>query len=121
MNSSHPTWGDLSQNGYGHPALIYILTEFTRYPVTRWLRVVIDSGCTWHVHNRLDDLVNTLPCSDIIVDANGHQVTCAFKGDLPLLAQDAKGKEFQIVLRGVRYSHRIALQMGRANRLGSRG
>ena len=76
----------------------------TRYPVTRWLRVVIDSGCTWHVHNQLDDLVNPLPCSDIIVDANGRQVTCAFKGDLPLLAQDAQGKEFQIILRGVRYS-----------------
>ena len=45
-----------------------------------------------------------MPCSDIIVDANGHRVTCAFKGDLPLLAQDSQGKEFHIVLRGVRYS-----------------
>ena len=76
----------------------------TRHHVTRWLRVVIDSGCTWHVHNSLDDLINCVPCADVIVDANGHKVTCPFKGDLPLLAQDSNGKEFRIVLRGVRYS-----------------
>ena len=76
----------------------------TNHTVTRWLRVVIDSGCTWHVHDRLEDLSNVVPCSDIIVDANGHRVTCAFKGDLPLLAQDTGGKEFRIMLRGVRYS-----------------
>ena len=76
----------------------------TRHHVTRWLRVVIDSGCTWHVHNCLEDLINSVPCADVIVDANGHKVTCAFKGDLPLLAQDSDGKEFRMVLRGVRYS-----------------
>ena len=68
------------------------------------MRVVIDSGCTWHVHNQLDDLVNVVSCSDIIVDANGRKVTCPFKGDLPVLAQDSQGKEFRLVLRGVRYS-----------------
>ena len=76
----------------------------TRHHVTRWLRVVIDSGCTWHVHNCLTDLINCVPCADVIVDANGHKVTCAYKGDLPLLALDSSGKEFRIVLRGVRYS-----------------
>ena len=65
---------------------------------------MIDSGCTWHVHNQLDDLVNVVSCSDIIVDANGRKVTCPFKGDLPVLAQDSQGKEFRLVLRGVRYS-----------------
>ena len=76
----------------------------TRHHVTRWLRVVIDSGCTWHVHNCLTDLINCVPCADVIVDANGHKVTCAYKGDLPLLALDSSEKEFRIVLRGVRYS-----------------
>ena len=76
----------------------------TRHAITRWLQVVIDSGCTWHVHNNLDDLINVVPCSDVIVDANGHSVTCGSKGDLPLLAKDSLGKEFHIVLRGVRYS-----------------
>ena len=68
----------------------------TRHAITRWLQVVIDSGCTWHVHNNLDDLINVVPCSDVIVDANGRSVTCGSKGDLPLLAKDSLGKEFHI-------------------------
>ena len=70
----------------------------------RWARLVIDSGCTWHVHNRLEDLINVRTTNDIITDANGRDINCTRKGDLPLLIRNKRGEEFRFLLRGVRYA-----------------
>ena len=74
------------------------------HPVHRWARLVIDSGCTWHVHNRLDELSNVRDCDDVVVDANGNEVECAKMGDLLVVVQDSRKREFRVWLRGVRYS-----------------
>ena len=76
----------------------------TKRAVHKWMYAVIDSGCTWHVQNCLEDLINVTSCSDVIVDANGRKVKCPHRGDLPLLVTDKSGKEYTILLRGVRYS-----------------
>ena len=31
------------------------------FTITKWMSVVIDSGCTWHVHHSVDDLINVRP------------------------------------------------------------
>lgn len=74
------------------------------YSVRRWTELVIDSGCTWHVHNRLEDLVNVRPCNDVIEDAAGKQMRCTKRGDLPLLIRSTHGVEFVFLLRGVRWA-----------------
>ena len=72
--------------------------------VARWARLVVDSGCTWHVHNRLEDLHNVRNCDDVVVDANGNEVTCPKVGDLLVVARDSRKREFKIWLKGVRFS-----------------
>ncbi|KAL3933603.1 MAG: hypothetical protein SGPRY_000215 [Prymnesium sp.] len=41
---------------------------------------ITDSGCTWHVHNMLDDLsdASPSPCSDVVVDAGGKRIQCTY-------------------------------------------
>ena len=34
----------------------------TALPVRRWSKLVVDSGCTWHVHHTLEELINVRPC-----------------------------------------------------------
>mmetsp|Transcript_32844 Transcript_32844/g.79785 ORF Transcript_32844/g.79785 Transcript_32844/m.79785 type:complete len:1719 (+) Transcript_32844:1464-6620(+) len=74
----------------------------SRFHVSRWLTLIVDSGCTWHIHNRRDDLVNLRPCNDVVIDAHGRQARCSTMGDLPLALRDSKGRELCLLLRGVR-------------------
>ena len=74
------------------------------HTILRWLEVVIDSGCTWHVHHTLEDLVNVKPCNDTVVDAQGNTVVCAWVGDLRVVMLDHRNHEYCVTLRGVRYS-----------------
>ena len=66
------------------------------------LALVMDSGCTWHVHPVREDLVNLRPCNDRVegVDRKVHPCTCM--GDLPIVAQDAAGVHRQLLLQNVR-------------------
>ena len=70
--------------------------------VAKWLRIVIDSGCTWHVHPIQEDLINQRPCSDTITNASGVDCACTCVGDLPLVVRDAHNREYRLLLRGVR-------------------
>ena len=46
------------------------------HSIRRWIELVIDSGCTWHVHHTVEDLVNVKPCHDTVIDAQGNSVEC---------------------------------------------
>ena len=74
----------------------------------RWSKFVVDSGCTWHVHNELSELINVRPCHDVVEDAIGNETRCEWIGDLPVAARDAAGREYQLLLRGVRHSDAFA-------------
>ena len=74
----------------------------TAKPIKRWVKMVIDSGSTWHVHNNRDDLTNQRDCHDTINDAQGNLHTCDCIGDLTLLARDKRGREVSFTLRDVR-------------------
>ena len=58
----------------------------TAQPIKGWIKLIIDSGSTWHVHNNRDDLTNQRPCLDTISDAQGTLHSCDCIGDLTLLA-----------------------------------
>ena len=74
------------------------------HAIQRWSQLVIDSGCTWHVHNNLKELINVRDCNDVVVDANGNEVECTKVGDLLVVVRDVRQREFKVLLRGVRYS-----------------
>ena len=63
---------------------------------------VIDSGCSWHCHPHIDDLINRRPCNDTMagIDGKPQRVKCI--GDLPALARDSSGVWRRIIIRDVR-------------------
>ena len=66
------------------------------------LLLIIDSGCTWHVHHRESDLINRRPCLDLIAGVDGVDVPARVIGDLPMMARDVKGRSRHFLLRNVR-------------------
>lgn len=66
------------------------------------MSLVVDSGCTWHIHNVRSDLINLRHCNDTVVDAHGRRARCEVMGDLPIAVRDDRGQEFRLLLRGVR-------------------
>ena len=55
------------------------------------LSLVIDSGCTWHVHPNRADLVNIRPCTDTMKGVDDVLHKCEGLGDLPIVAKDRSG------------------------------
>ena len=71
-------------------------------PSTQICWSVIDSGCSWHCHPYIKDLINTRRCNDTMtgIDGKPQKVTCI--GDLPALTRDHLGVWRRIVIRNVR-------------------
>ena len=67
-----------------------------------WLSVVIDSGCSWHVHYRREDLINLRSCNDTMTGVDGKARRVEGIGDLPALSRDNKGRLQRITIRNVR-------------------
>ena len=63
---------------------------------------VIDSGCSWHCHPRLEDLINRRPCHDTMtgIDGKPQRVKCI--GDLPAFVRDNTGLWRRVIIRNVR-------------------
>ena len=66
------------------------------------LEVVIDSGCSWHVHPNLPDLINQRRCNDTITGVDNEEHRCVAIGDLPIIAKDRRGRLRRFLLRNVR-------------------
>ena len=93
-----------SRGSGGNPVSDNAKAWVTSNPVRRWLRLIVDSGSTWHVHNRLEDMSNVRKCFDTVVDASGKAIPCSHVGDLLLLVHDHRNRELRFWLKGVRYS-----------------
>ena len=72
-----------------------------RLGAAAWVWAIIDSGCSWHVHHRIEDCINLRPCHDKItgIDGKVHRATAI--GDLPAVANGG-GKWHKILIRNVR-------------------
>lgn len=68
--------------------------------VVKWLDLVIDSGCTWHVRGNLEDLIDVRKCSNVVEDASRNEVSCTHMGDLLLAIRDNRGRELCLLLKG---------------------
>ena len=70
----------------------------------RSISLIIDSGCTWHMHNRLSDLINVRGCRDSLVGLEDTVVECRYIGDLPVSCTDSSGERRTLLIRNVRYA-----------------
>ena len=75
---------------------------FAALPGNRFIRLVIDSGCTWHAHPHRKDLINVRPTDDSFVSADGTECKCDGVGDMPVICKDSSGKEIRVLLQDVR-------------------
>eukprot|EP00966_Prymnesium_polylepis_P269511 6226229-Prymnesium_polylepis.1 len=65
------------------------------------LTITLDSGCTFHMHHRREDLMHARPCSDVIPGLT-EKVYCKWIGDLPITATDKSGRSRNLLVRDVR-------------------
>ena len=63
---------------------------------------MVDSGCTWHVHWREEDLINLRPCNASVTGVDGKPQRITKMGDMPALVRDRQGKFVKILIRDVR-------------------
>eukprot|EP00965_Chrysotila_dentata_P136442 4511888-Pleurochrysis_carterae.AAC.1 len=68
----------------------------------RLISFVVDSGCTWHIHPHLSDLVNVRACHDLVAGIDGRPQRCTAIGDLPICAMNESGQLVHVTLRNVR-------------------
>ena len=64
--------------------------------------LAVDSGCTWHLHHRRDQLKNLRPCDDSIKGIGGVSRRCLEMGDLEISTLDEDGRETFVKLTDVR-------------------
>jgi hypothetical protein len=69
---------------------------------TKPLDIIIDSGCTWHVHPYKHHLINRKPTNDTISGIDGKSNKCSCIGDLPITAIDSIGQKRKITIKNVR-------------------
>ena len=100
--ASHPPDQTTTQRGHallGRAGLEHLkVSDIAKYIC--WS--VIDSGCSWHCHPHIKDLINRRPCNDTMtgIDGKPQKVTCI--GDLPALSRDHLGVWRRIIIRNVR-------------------
>ena len=63
---------------------------------------IVDSGCTWHSHPEVKDLINVRPCTDKISCAGGVIHHASHIGDLPVVCHNQAGRERVVLVRDVR-------------------
>eukprot|EP00965_Chrysotila_dentata_P127276 4208942-Pleurochrysis_carterae.AAC.1 len=63
---------------------------------------VVDSGCTYHIHSDLRDLIHVRSCSETVSGVDGKPRPCVAVGDLPLTVRDSHNRLRDYTLTNVR-------------------
>ncbi len=93
---------DLANGGATAAAAVAALKVDTRAKRVG-LNLVIDSGCTFHMHGHKADLINQRRCSDTVGGIDGIVHHCTTIGDLPVFARATSGKIYRLLLQDVRH------------------
>ncbi len=93
---------DLANGGATAAAAVSALKVDTRAKRVG-LNLVIDSGCTFHMHGHKADLINQRRCSDTVGGIDGIVHHCTTIGDLPVFARATSGKIYRLLLQDVRH------------------
>ena len=65
-------------------------------------RMIVDSGCTFHLHNDASDLINTRTCEDTISGLSDSTVSCTVMGDMPVAVKTDDGQTHYLLIPNVR-------------------
>ena len=65
-------------------------------------RMIVDSGCTFHLHNDANDLINVRRCEDTISGLSDSSVNCSVMGDMPVAVKTADGQMHYMLIPEVR-------------------
>ena len=68
-------------------------------------RMIVDSGCTFHLHNEANDLINVRACDDTISGLSDSSVSCSVIGDLPIAVKAHDGKMHYFLIPNVRIAN----------------
>ena len=93
--------------------LSYVARSLRNSPASKQRRALVtiigvDSGCTFHTHNNVDDLVDVRPCKESFKNINGDITRCTKMGNLPLAYLDSSNKVKRLVIPNVRYVESFA-------------
>ncbi|MGZ0213958.1 MAG: hypothetical protein ACKVI4_15900, partial [Actinomycetales bacterium] len=66
------------------------------------IHAIIDSGCSWHVHHRREDLINLRPSHETMTGVDGKPRRVEAIGDLPVVAKDRRGRSRKLIIPNVR-------------------
>ena len=65
-------------------------------------RMIVDSGCTFHLHNDASDLINSRICEDTISGLSDSSVNCTVMGDMPVAIKTDDGQMHYLLIPNVR-------------------
>eukprot|EP00965_Chrysotila_dentata_P153772 5083419-Pleurochrysis_carterae.AAC.7 len=71
----------------------------------RHIGFVVDSGCTYHMHPNVRDLVNVRSCNDTVSGVDGKPHPCVAEGDIPLTARNAQSRQLHTHQSALRALH----------------
>jgi hypothetical protein len=75
------------------------------------ITLAVDSGSTWHLHPRRDQLHNLRPCNDSIKGIGGASQQCVEMGDLSFSALDENGGKVTVELSDVRLAPNVDIAL----------
>ena len=81
------------------------------------ITLAVDSGSTWHLHPRRDQLHNLRPCNDSIKGIGGASQQCVEMGDLSFSALDENGGKVTVELSDVRLAPNVDIALISASQL----
>ena len=64
--------------------------------------MIVDSGCTFHLHNDANDLINSRACEDTISGLSDSSVNCTAMGDMPVAVKTDNGQTHYLLIPNVR-------------------
>ena len=73
--------------------------------------LAVDSGSTWHLHHRRDQLTNLRPCNDYIKGTRGVSQRCLAMADLEISSLDENGRETTMKLADVRLASDVDIAL----------
>ena len=89
----------------------------TPQPTSRVINIAVDSGVTWHLHGRRDDMSDIRACDDSIAGIDGAVQRCHGVGTLNIAVKNHVDETVQLQIRNVRLAPHANLSLLSASQL----
>ena len=83
----------------------------------RTIEFAIDSGATWHLHGRREDISDLKPCRDTISGIDGAVQKCLRIGTLNMVPKDSLDQDHALSIKDVRLTPNASISLLSASQL----